>query len=274
MDLNIFHIFRNTPLGKETLRQAADFTKKTNSTLNVYIPEFDRFMLYFDEAPVEVKLDESYLYSPETAFSNMQKVLDELGVVAKMVHSKTKTGSNLPDIEPNFDVISLPRAMTETKGGLLGFSIGSGVRSLVKASHAPAIIGPRRFAEWFRIWVFFGGSRHSIKALKWGAIIARRLHYPLTVVTLLEGDKNESFYRNLLHECGCDETSFHEWKFWKDEPFINVMNQIPRDALVIMGAYGHKAIRAKIMGSKTEMIVKNNANLLMLIGENCREPEV
>ena len=62
MKLKVLHVFRNTPLGKETLRQAADFVKKTNSTLHVYIPTLDRFLMYFPDAIVEIKLDKSYLY--------------------------------------------------------------------------------------------------------------------------------------------------------------------------------------------------------------------
>ncbi len=273
MNLDVFHIFRNTPLGKETLRQAADFTKKIHSTLHVYIPEFDRFMIYFDRAPVEIKLDKTYLYSPETAFDNMQKVLEEMQVPVKMVHSKTKTGSNLPDINPDFDIISLPRVMAENRGGFLGTAIGRGVRSLIKASGAPAIIGPGRFAEWNRIWAFYGGSQHALKALKWAVVLAHRLNYQLVVNTVLENDRPESYYRQLLSENGLSEVDFTEWRFWPKQPFINVMNQIPRDALIIIGAYGHGAIRERLMGSKTEMIIHNNANLLMLIGENCQEPQ-
>ena len=49
MNLDVLHVFRNTPLGKETLRQAVDFVRKVNSKLHVYIPKFDRFLMYFKD---------------------------------------------------------------------------------------------------------------------------------------------------------------------------------------------------------------------------------
>lgn len=52
-----------------------------------------------------------------------------------------------------------------------------------------------------------------------------------------------------------------------------MVNQIPRDSLIVMGAYGHRNIRATLFGSKTELVLKNNADLLMLVGEKCKNPE-
>ncbi len=273
MAIQVFHVFRNTPLGKETLRQAADFARRINGELDVYVPEHDRFMIYFDYEAVEISLDKSYLYSIETAHAHMNHVLDELGVAARLVHVKTKTGSTLPDIEAGFDIISLPKVMTEAKGKILPQAVGKGVRSLVNVSPAPAIIGPGRFAEWNAVHAFFGGSTHSIRALRWAIRIANLAQVPLYVSSLCEGKNKQSQYEKLLHKEGISADSFAEWKFWQDKSFIEMLNQIPRDSLNVMGAYGHHSIRSTLFGSKTELVLRNTANLLMLVGARCKNPE-
>ena len=272
MVLNVFHVFRNTPMGQETLRQAADFTKKISGRLWVYIPEFDRFMIYFETEGIEISLDGSYLYSPETAQQNLQKVLKEIGIPAEIVESTTKTGSILPDIHWRYDVISLPKIMTEARGGLVSSSLGSGVRRLIKMSPVPAIIGPGRFAEWSSVRVFFGGSEHALRALKWAQAISSLADFPLTVCTLVEEDREEQDYRRIMEEAGIDTASFQEWLFYRRASLIDVLNETPRDSLLVMGAYGHSKIKARLFGSKTELVLKNNANLLMLVGEACRNP--
>ncbi|MCP4108404.1 MAG: universal stress protein, partial [Desulfobacteraceae bacterium] len=40
MEPQLFHIFRNTPLGRETLLQSIYFCNKVGASLTVYIPKF------------------------------------------------------------------------------------------------------------------------------------------------------------------------------------------------------------------------------------------
>ena len=65
MDAQIFHIFRNTPFGRETLLQSIYFCKMTGTSLIIYIPEFTKFLMYFDNEVVQVDLDSSYLTAPK-----------------------------------------------------------------------------------------------------------------------------------------------------------------------------------------------------------------
>jgi hypothetical protein len=271
--LQVLHVFRNTPMGKETLRQAADFTKKINGSLQVYIPESDRFMLYFERDAVEITLDKSYLYSSQTAPGIMRTVLEDVGFKAQRLYAKTKTASVLPDIETDFNFISLPKVMTEPKGKLFSQSIGSGVRRVVKASTAPAIIGPGRFADWESIHVFFGGSEHSLKALRWAQLIGKEAGVPVNVITMIEADKSQDDYKSIVKKGSVSPIGI-SWEFVQNKSPIEVFNFINRKSLVIMGAYGSNKIRRSLFGSKTEMALSINANLLMLVGEKAIPPEI
>ncbi|MFQ5707237.1 MAG: universal stress protein [bacterium] len=273
MPWKVLHVYRNTPLGRETLRQAADFAKKTGSDLNVYIPEFDRFLLYFQRNAVEIRLDQSYSYLPETARENVEKVLMEMGVALRLVKITSKTASNLPNLPTDFDFFSLPKVMVERQGRIQLGAIGTGVRQLVKNALTPALIAPGPFRDWSEILIFFGGSSYSVTALKWGMTLADTVGVPLNVVTLAENKKDKAAYEEIVQQHQIDVKQINQWEFVPSGSPVILLNKISCDALIVMGAYGHGRVYSKLFGSKTEFIQKNVAQLLMLIGENCKPPK-
>jgi len=74
--MELLHIFRNTPFGRETLFQSLDFCTRFDMKLSVYIPKRPRFLMYFDYESVEISLDESYLRAPETAERHLEKLIE------------------------------------------------------------------------------------------------------------------------------------------------------------------------------------------------------
>jgi nucleotide-binding universal stress UspA family protein len=269
MNLDVLHVFRNTPLGEETLRQAADFVKKVNSNLHVYIPEFDRFLMYFKDDILEIKLDKSYLYFTETAEHDMRKVLDDVGIEAKVVEHQTSTAANLPDVPTDFDLFSLPRIMTERRGPTI---IGSTVRKLIKASHAPALVSPGRFHDWREILVLFGGSEYSIRALRWAVTISKRCDFPVKILTLLEADRQRDDYEKIFSDNRIALSEINDWIIIDAKSKESILRYLPRASMIIMGAYGSSRFRASIFGSTTELVLNNVANLLFLVGEKCNAP--
>jgi len=67
MDLKLLHIFRNTPFGREMLLGSSYFCKKTGVSPVIYIPEYLKFLMYFENDVVQVDLDKSFLKAPGTA---------------------------------------------------------------------------------------------------------------------------------------------------------------------------------------------------------------
>jgi len=270
MPLKVFHVFRNTPTGRETFMQAIDFCKKAGAELHVYMPRHDRFMIYFEEDAVEVHLDQSYLLAIGTQKSNLEAILNEQHFVAKNVYSETKTGSTLPDIQSDFGVINLPKVMTEAKKGLRRSVIGPGVRRLVKASHAPALISPNRFVDWSGIHLFYGGSTFSEKALRWALQMAEVSKKPLYVTTVLE-KHSETYHRQKLAKKNIPINKFNSWD-WQKENLFEALYHVNRNHLIVMGAYGKRGLKKRLLGGTTEMALKNTANPLLLVGERCSEP--
>ena len=109
MDTQLFHIFRNTPLGRETFLHSIYFCRKVGSSLIIYIPEFTKFLMYLENDVVQIDLDDSYLTSPETALKHAKELLDQEKIKGRFLEPKNFTASTLPDISTNFDFMCCPR---------------------------------------------------------------------------------------------------------------------------------------------------------------------
>ena len=108
MHANLFHVFRNTPLGRETLMQSLYFCRTLDVGLTLYIPDAVRFMMYFDQDAVQVDLDRSYLNEPETATERALALAAEAGLKPRLLRPKNRTASDLPDIPTHFAFHVLP----------------------------------------------------------------------------------------------------------------------------------------------------------------------
>ncbi len=264
----LFHIFRNTPLGRETLLQSLYFCKQVGATPVVYIPEHIKFLMYFDNDVVQVDLDDSYLTDPDTAEPHARQLLDDSGVKPKFFTPKNFTASTLPDIPTNFDFMCCPRSISDLSSKIgLGY-IGPRVRRIVTSARFPVLITSPVFKPWTRLAVFFGGSSNALNALKLGLRIARETGLPLDIFTQAENRSRED-YEAIIGEHDLTEelAKFkHRWIFFDKGDFETNLYDVPHDALVILGAFGHGLIRNLVFGSKMEKIQSTIPNNLLIVG--------
>lgn len=271
MNAQLFHIFRNTPLGRETLLQSLYFCNKTGASLVIYIPEFSKFLMYFENDVVQVDLDGSYLAFPETAHGHARALAEEAGIAPGFFKPRNFTASTLPDIPVNFDFMCCSRSISDlsTKIGL--GHIGSRVRRIIKAAEFPVLITSPSYKEWKHIAVFFGGSANAVNAFRLGVRLCRATGMKLEMFTQLEGGRTKSFYENTIETEGLStdvEQYVKKWHVFDKGSFEENLYNVPHDALVVMGAYGHSAIRNMIFGSKVEKIQSTISNNLLVAGPN------
>jgi hypothetical protein len=270
MDAQLFHIFRNTPLGRETLLQSIYFCKKVGASLIIYIPEFTKFLMYFENDVVQIDLDDSYLTSPETALKHAKELLDQGKIKARFLEPKNFTASTLPDISTNFDFMCCPRSISDLSSKIgLGY-IGPRVRRIVNSAKFPVLITSSVFKKWRSIAVFFGGSANAINALKLGFRVSRASEKPLSVYTHMENVSKESYEEIIKNENLKEEMDRYvtEWYMFERGKFEENIYEVPHDALVVMGAYGHSLIRNIFFGSKMEKIQSTITNNLLIAGPN------
>ena len=270
MENRLLHIFRNNPFGRETLLQSIYFCNKVGAFPVIYIPKTTKFLMYFDNDVVQVDLDKSYLVSPETALKRATELVEQEGISARFLDPKHYTASTLPDIHTNFDYMCCPRSISDMSSKIgLGY-IGPRVRRIVRSARFPVLITSPVYKEWKSISVFFGGSANAIKALRLGFHIARASGIQLDVFTQTEKFSKEDYQqmikdRNLQEEM---DLYVKQWHFFENRVFEENLYDVPHDALVILGAFGHGVIRNFVFGSKMEKIQSTISNNLLIAGPN------
>lgn len=270
MEKRLLHIFRNNPFGRETLLQSIYFCNKVGASPVIYIPKTTKFLMYFDNDVVQVDLDKSYLISPETALKRATELVEQGGISARFLDPKHFTASTLPDIHTNFDYMCCPRSVSDMSSKIgLGY-IGPRVRRIVRSARFPVLITSPVYKEWKSIAVFFGGSANAIKALRLGFHIARASGIQLDVFTQTEKFSKED-YQQMIKDRNLEEEMdlyCKQWHFFENRVFEENLYDVPHDALVILGAFGHGVIRNFVFGSKMEKIQSTISNNLLIAGPN------
>ena len=268
MAQKLFHIFRNTPLGRETLLQSIYFCKQLGVQPTVYIPESTKFLMYFENDVVQVDLDHSYLNDPDTAAAHAQELLEAAQIKPDLFKPKNYTASTLPDIPTSFEFMCCPRSISDLSSKIgLGY-IGPRVRRIIQAARFPVLITSPVFKPWASIAVFFGGSTNAVNALRLGLRIAKITGMPLHLYTQT-GRRTPEDYRAIVADRGLEnqlEEVMSNWTFFDKGRFEDNLYNVPHEALIVLGAYGHGLIKDIMFGSMMEKIQSTISNNLLIAG--------
>ena len=98
----LLHIFRNTPFGRETLMQSAFFCQRIGVELSIYIPQYPRFLMYFDHGVVTVDLDRAFLRAPETAWQHAAEIAETFSISYRLFEPSRFTVPELPDLPVDY----------------------------------------------------------------------------------------------------------------------------------------------------------------------------
>ena len=271
MEERLLHVFRNTPLGRETLLQSLYFCKTLDVMPYIYVPQATQFIMYFDHDAVQVDLDSSYLTSPDSAVAHATELVQQAGLEFNFLVPKNFTASQLPDIPSNFSYMCCPRSITDLSSKIgLGY-IGPKVRRIAKSSTFPVLLTSAAYKAWKSIAVFYGGSQNANKALSWGLHLSRISGFPLDMVTHTEG-RSEDYFDQQLKEAGLFELVKQQVRHWHKMAgrgrIEEHLYKVPHDALLVLGAYGHGLIKDFLFGSKMETIQSWMPNNILLVGPN------
>lgn len=270
MEKRLLHVYRNTPLGRETLLQSLYFCNTLNVGLHIYVPQATQFLMYFEHDAVQVDLDKSYLTSAKTAVTHATAMAEEAGLKPNFLVPKNYTASQLPDIPTNFSYMCCPRSITDLSSKIgLGY-IGPKVRRITKSSSFPVLLTSSVFKAWKSLAVFYGGSQNANNALRWGLHLAETSGFPLDILTYTEG-RSDDYFDQQLGAAGLLEPIKQRVRHWhkiRKGKFEEHLYQVPHDALLIVGAYGHGVIKDLLFGSKMETIQSWMPNNMLLVGPN------
>jgi hypothetical protein len=271
MTNSLFHVFRNTPFGRDTFLQSIYFSKQANVPIKVYVPQHSQFLMYFQRRAVTVDLNKYFLYDPDTAKQHAEALIAEHRVVASFFEPKDFTALSLPDVPVNHDYMCCPRSISDLSTKVsLGY-FGPKVRQIIQNAPFPVLIPTPVFKEWKRMVVFFGGSSNALRALRVALSIHNECGLPITLFTKAE-HKPQSYYREILDKnnlLSAIQGGGAQWMFFESGSMRKLLYEVPSDALLVLGAYGHGAIKEVLLGSKMETIQTVLPNNMLIIGPQC-----
>ncbi len=268
MEAGLLHIFKNTPTGKEIFLQSLYFCRKTGASPIVYIPEFTKFLMYFEDEVMQVDLDASWLCARETARKHAGELLKSSGFEPDFLVPKNFTSSTLPDIPTHFDFMSCPWNIRNFSSAMGRRHKALRVRRMVNAAYFPLLLCSPAYKPWNSITVFFNGSVNSLNALKLGIQIQKNSGLLMDIFTQSEG-KSLSEYEDILKKAKLEtetKKTLGRWQFFQSGSLEENLYEIPHDALMIIGASGRSLIRDMLLGSFLENLQTLISNTMLIAG--------
>ena len=273
MKNSLLHVFRNTPRGAETFRQALYFSGRTGLGLRVYFPEGQAFVLCVGDEAIHVDLNESYRFDPSSARDRAGAIGREMGVAWQEQGATGHGASTLPDLQGEWALFSLPRSMNapQPHPWIPTAVLGPRVRAVIGRAALPILLPAACLIPWDQIWVLCGGSEHGVRALRWGARLAQDAGVPLRVITCGEGLQVEQALERLRSDPTLAVPD-DAWVQERSESVRELLQDIPRTALVGFGAFGEGKVRQKAFGSQAELVLQTLPHNLLMVGPRCRAP--
>lgn len=265
MDKPLLHVFRNTPMGRETLLLSAYLCRQFKLPLDIYLPKEKRFLFYFDSAVVQVDLDASYLSHPESARQRADELVKGVGK-RRFIKAKSYTATDLPDLSTAFSLMTCPRSMSDQSSRIGLGHIGPKVRRILLHAPFPIIIPSVVYKPWNSITVLYGGSPAAAEAVKLALRFQQRCQLPLRIVSVGE---REALKQTLREQGLLEQVQGSDWQVHPGDSLAEHLYGIPHDALVVLGAYAHGPIRS-LFGSTMELVQSQLPQSLVVVGPNYR----
>jgi len=264
----LLHVYRNTPLGRETLLQSAYYCQTVGCRLGIFLPRHAQFLMYFEHAVATVGLDGSYLRDPDSAERRAVDIAGEFDVSPEIIEPSGFTADTLPNVSGKFTAMACPRSMSERSSKIRFGHLGPRVRAIVRAASFPVLLPTPVFKPWNRVVACFGGSENSVRAVLRARAVSRAADVPLLLFTHAGGEGRESYEKPLAAAglLGAVRAGKIDWIFDERSSLAESLFEIPRDALVVAGAYGHGTVREAFFGSKLEAIQTEVPNNLLVVG--------
>jgi len=263
----MLHIFRNTVMGRESFLQSLHFCRKTGTSLIIYLPEFTKFLMYFEDEVMQVDLDDSWLCARQSARNHAEQLLRSSGLEADFLVPKNFTAPTLPDIPTYFDFMSCPWTLRDISYAKSRRVMSLRVRRMVNAAYFPLLLCGCAYKPWNSITVFFNGSVNAISALKLGIRIQKNSGVQMDIFTQSEG-KPLSVYEDILRKAKLDTEirQIGRWQFSESGFLQENLCEVPHDSLVIVGGSGHGLLHDMLFGNFPEKLQILIANPILIAG--------
>ena len=262
MESRFFYTAIDTEEGRQSLDKTLYFCQKFQSSIFVYIPVSDKFLMYFTHDIVQIELDKKQNNSKDLE-KKIEKKIEKSGLFYDFFKPRFFTSSSLPDVPVNFNFMSLPipRHLANKK---IGFSfLGSRISRLMHSAFFSLFIPGENKTKWEKIVVFFGGNKNRNKSLDMALSLSEISGLPLSIITINENNKSYQFYEKYKRE---KMPLSVDWHLYKKNEYFDIL----KNSLIIMGANKRSFFKDLFLQSKLDNIIQNTTEDILLAGSNLK----
>jgi nucleotide-binding universal stress UspA family protein len=254
-----------------------DLAKKLNAFLRVYsiidIRIYEWVLNtggegYMPVVPSNVFHDESFKFHSERAevlIETLRKKLKESRLTFEADKLEGDPVEVICDISRQVDLVIMGARGDYARWG--DRLLGATVESVSRQIHAPLLISGQKYKNFKLIICAYDRSESSNMGLKLSANLCEQLELPLEVVAIHDDDlvRNETLTEARIYlEPYKLKSQFRHEVGDPAKTLIQVTQDVPEPALLVMGRFGHSRIREAIIGSTTVQVMRRANKPILL----------
>ena len=251
-----FHVYQDSPRGREALMQSAFFCRMLGAAPVVYVPEAPRFLMYFENRVVQVDLGEEDWgrAGRSAAAARAAEILADVGLDARFLEVRHRTTPALPDIPVDYDYMACPVPLDAR----LWLYSDLGMRKLPAVAPFPIFIPAVVSRPWKSILCCHGGTKSAAAVFSLAQNLAREMDLPLDLLGLGA--------REIL-DASLQKTPKGIRHFlWLEKGKGNPWMEVPADALIVLAAWGGSWIREALLPSFKKDLRRSLPSPMLFVG--------
>jgi len=261
-----------SPWGKVAATYATYLCYKLDATLDaVYVMDSRLInMPYWTDygaisLPTRFASEMQELLSTQGAavLSQLQENAEKVGITCRTELRKGIPATQILEAAQDCDLIILGRRgessrLEEAKG------LGAVAERVLRSSKMPVILTDERYAELTRVLLGYDGSDRAREAMVYAAELAARLTIPMLAISV--HDRLELAEEQLNTVTAYAEAHHLELTTLalQGDPVEAILNQAMYSDLIAIGAFGEGRVRAWLLGSTTEAILRSSTQPVLL----------
>lgn len=226
----VFHIFNNSPPGRENLLQSAYLAKQFNAPFVVYLPTATQCLLHCERNILTLTLSADYVRRRTTARRHVEQVFAEFGVDSYFYQPADFTAGILPHLPAECSVFAFPTAASIPASRLRLGQSGSKVQWLARRLGRPMLMAAAVFRPWTRVAALAEGAA-APSVIRAATSFANRARVPLAVHAPRDAPGQETLHK-IIRQTGSADVRLHLHQ--SNDP-ADYLYAVSRDSLVIVG---------------------------------------
>lgn len=260
MPRSLFHVYGDSPYGREELLQSAYLVRKTQVlSLAVYVPRYRESLMYCDSTVFTLNCERQFSRDSNVSRRHVLETLPSLPVNTWFFQPDGRGAGGLPEIPVTWALLAYPVSLA-AQGVLTSWGhLERAVASIAWHTPFPVFFPTPAFLPWQRVVALCVGSQADGESVEVARAVADLAHVPLTVYA--DRHRFEQIVQRL--------SPMSAEKFDVRHPGRSLY-KLPADSLLVVAAKRRVGlVRGLAATTHLARIRAGLPNPMLLVGPNC-----